>query len=191
MPTMTCSNPSLNSGRGRFFLSALVLWLGALVAIKLLSAFLSRLLSLGYLGFRSTMRSRLSSLPWLRGIFVVLGILYALFSIAGEMTFAIGMRAGRFDMLQAAAYIWPFERNMREGPAHLVMVLPTDPNLAIPVLEKALDANPYSADLLLALMQYKAATRDAEGSNAAFHRLRRVLPPQYLSKAIIGSVAFN
>jgi hypothetical protein len=65
------------------------------------------------------------------------------------------------------------------------MVVPAPANLAIQVLEKAQSANPYSADISLALMQYKAAAGDEKGAAAEFYWARTFLPTKYLAPAVL------
>lgn len=162
-----------------------------MVVIHALFWFFSRRPSSVWWGFRYIMLQRLSSFPWFRAIFAGMGFLFALGSISGEAIFAAGMRLGRFDMLQIAGVLWPFERSVREAAAHAVMVSPAPPGLAILTLEDALAKNPHSADLMLAAMQYRTVIGDQAGTQIMFSRLKAVLSIKYMAPAIIKSVAFN
>lgn len=91
-------------------------------------------------------------------------------------------------MLQTAASAFPLERYIRHGPAHAVMISAAPAEIAIPVIEKALASNPYSADFLLALMRYHAHQNDAPKAIDAFLRLREVLPTPILARVVIGLI---
>lgn len=98
------------------------------------------------------------------------------------------MQSGRFDMLQSIARLWPFERALREGPAHIVMMNHVPPDMALPIIEKALKANPYSSDLLLARMQYAIEANNQTVANESFIRARDLLSTKTLARAILGRV---
>lgn len=82
--------------------------------------------------------------------------------------------------MQRAAGVWPLDRDIREAPAHAVMIYDMPPTLAIAVLGQALKANPYSSDMLIALMKYSAMVNDQTRARSALTRLQSLLPPQVL-----------
>lgn len=108
--------------------------------------------------------------------------------MTGEAYYAAGARHGRIDWLVKASAVFPFERNVREGPAHISMIAGAPPEFAIPALESALKVNPFSADLLWATTQYKARVGDAKGAADAFVRLRSIVSTDVLSKIVLGAV---
>lgn len=103
--------------------------------------------------------------------------------------YADGSARGDPQAFEAAAALAPYDRAIREGPAHFVMVFGVQPSTAISVIERALKNNPHSADMHLALMKLKTGTNDAKGAFEAFDHLRRLLPKEILTKAVLGSVA--
>jgi cytochrome c-type biogenesis protein CcmH/NrfG len=100
------------------------------------------------------------------------------------------MRHGRIDLIYAASVVSPFERLMREGPAHVSMLSRAPEVIAIPAIERALASNPHSADLLWALSQYRTQANDEKGALEAFARFRAIVPTHVLAKTVIGSLAF-
>ncbi len=156
--------------------------------IMLLGLVLSRSASWACSGFRYITRQRCFwRLSWRVG-FVLVGALWAGLTLAGESYYAIGARQGRVDWLLKAATLFPFERNIREGPVHVAMIVGAPAEFAIPALERALKPNPYSADLLWATTQYKARIGDRDGAVEAFVRLRSIVSTDVLSKIVIGAV---
>ena len=139
-------------------------------------------------GFLWLCRLRRSWLSWLRGICALAALVYVTFSLGGEIMYARSVARGDFAMLQRVGKLFPLERNLREGPAHAVMVLPAPPSVAIPILKDALAANPYSADLWIALLRYEAQAGNEAGALSAYSHVRAFLPMPVLAKAVIGTI---
>jgi cytochrome c-type biogenesis protein CcmH/NrfG len=69
------------------------------------------------------------------------------------------------------------------------MVAGAPPEIAIPHVERALAANPNSADLWWALTMYRTQANDQRGAFEAFARFRALVSLQVMTKVVMGSLA--
>jgi cytochrome c-type biogenesis protein CcmH/NrfG len=63
--------------------------------------------------------------------------------------------------------------------------------IAIPELEKALRFNPHSADLLIALVRFKAAAGDQRGAFDAYERIKKIVPPHIVAQAFMNALVVD
>lgn len=77
---------------------------------------------------------------------------------------------------------------VREGPAHIVMVAGAPAQIAVPVIENALASNPYSADMIGALMQYYTNLGQEKEAMAMFYRFRAIVPREVMIRRVIDSM---
>lgn len=116
------------------------------------------------------------------------GIGFASLSLTAEWLHSRGVYLKQVAVVDAASYLYPFNRQIREAPAHIFLLNPGMPDLAIPRIERALGHNPYSGDLNFALMKYRAQTGDQKGAVEAMEAMRRSVPRGPFIKAVLGSV---
>lgn len=63
------------------------------------------------------------------------------------------------------------------------MVSPTEPTIAVPILEKALSANPYSFDLILALIANNLMLNKQSEAMQLYAHASSFIPQDRLEKA--------
>ncbi len=178
-------------GSGRLYYCLLGFTLGIMAAILSLVMFCWRLGSWVWSAFRCTIQRACSLRLLWQGGFVLAGVAWSFLMLYGEWAYASGVKQRRFDRVLIAAEIFPFERMIREGPAHVVMISRAPAQIAIPILELAIHANPYSADILWALTQYKAEMGDQSGAMNAFYRFRALVNTEILARTVLSHVQTN
>lgn len=126
---------------------------------------------------------RLWSLLW-RVSWLGLAWYIGILAIVADQFYSIGSRHNDVSKLELAAQLFPIERNIALGPSFYFMATNNATEQALAYINRGLEYDPYSVDLIESKIQYSLKLGKNEEAIRAFNRLALIVPNNNLVKRL-------
>lgn len=92
------------------------------------------------------------------------------------MIYAVALRQANLDAFIVAGNVFPYSRQKRTAPAYIAVATNAAPEIKLALLYRALQTDPYAADLWFNLSVVYLNLGDQQGYDGAMRELRKLTP---------------